>query len=101
MGGRDGLLLWVLGGAGVLFLYAAYTKQHPAAVLAKTLGTAPDASASDPLNHRDSTAPVPFEGQRPVVKSGNLYDANGNMVGVVPEQYAQTPGTYIPRVTYA
>jgi len=36
-----------------------------------------------------------------VVKSGNLYDANGNMVGVVPEQYAQTPGTYIPRVTYA
>jgi hypothetical protein len=101
MGGRDGLLLWVLGGAGVLFLYAAYTKQHPAAVLSKTLGTGADTSASNPLNQRESSAPVPFEGQRPVVRSGNLYDANGNMIGVVPKGYADNPGTYIPRTTYA
>jgi hypothetical protein len=35
------------------------------------------------------------------VRSGNLYDANGNMIGVVPKGYADNPGTYIPRTTYA
>lgn len=45
MDGRDGLLLWVLGGAGVLFVYAAYSKQHPGAVLAKTLNTGAPAAA--------------------------------------------------------
>jgi len=48
MDGRDGLLLWVLGGAGVLFLYAAYSKQHPGAVLAKTLNTGAPAQVTPP-----------------------------------------------------
>lgn len=99
MGGRDGLLLWVLGGAGVLFLYAAYTKQHPAAVLSKTLGTDAAATPAPVLGPPDPTTGTIMG--RPVVRSGNLYDANGNMVGVVPDAYAGAPGTYIPRSTYA
>lgn len=100
MSGRDGLLLWVLGGAGVLFLYAAYTKQHPAAVLSKTLGTAPEAAGNATAQQSPGTTPTLM---RPVVDTGNLYDANGNMVGVVPKAYGNTQNTYIPpaRMTYA
>lgn len=50
MNGQDGLILWVLGGAGTLFLYAAYTKQHPGTVLAKTLGTVDPAPKAAPLD---------------------------------------------------
>lgn len=57
MDGREGLLLWTLGGAGVLFLYAAYSKQHPGAVLAKTLGTPPPAPA--PATGSSAVGPMP------------------------------------------
>jgi hypothetical protein len=58
MDGRDGLLLWTLGGAGVLFLYAAYSKQHPGTVLAKTLNTGAPAAPPPVVFKPQQAAPV-------------------------------------------
>jgi hypothetical protein len=83
MDGRDGLLLWVLGGAGVLFLYAAYSKQHPGAVLAKTLNTgAPAARESAP------GGPVPKVPTAPAFQS--------RLAPTIPDPYAATPNLRIP-----
>jgi hypothetical protein len=38
MDGKNGLVLWILGGTGVLFLYSAYKAKSPQAVLLEHLG---------------------------------------------------------------
>lgn len=96
MDGKDGLILWTLGGAGVLFLYAAWSKKSPRAVLASTLGTpAPSAPQAAPV-------PAQYGQQLPISyttapQSGTQYvfDANGYMVDAVPDPYQNSPHTYI------
>lgn len=106
MDGKNGLILWVLGGAGILFLYSAYTKKSPQAVLASTLGgpLAPTAtqssgggSASPPVS-RESVdgGPVSFSTAPDSTGLNYLFDLNGNMAGVVPNAYQTSPNTYIP-----
>lgn len=103
MDGKDGLILWTLGGAGVLLLYSAYANKSPRTVLASTLGTAPAAAPSPAAG----VAPVPgdFSGgvsgsftTGPADSSGTSYffDADGNMAGVVPAPYQGSAATYIP-----
>jgi hypothetical protein len=58
MDGKNGLVLWVLGGTGVLFLYSAYKAKSPQEVLISHLGV------STSQGPRESTQPVPFTGQR-------------------------------------
>jgi hypothetical protein len=95
--GKNGLILWTLGGAGVLFLYSAYAKQSPQAVLTRTLGVAPATPATHPvlLEPRPSTLNPALA---PRVEGGTayLFDADGNMAGVVPDVYQGTPHLYIP-----
>ena len=105
MDGKDGLILWTLGGAGVLLLYSAYANKSPRTVLASTLGTpAPAATGAAP-----SSAPAPagagaFSGgvsgsfSTGTDSSGTnyLFDADGNMAGVVPAPYQGSAATYIP-----
>ena len=98
MDGKDGLILWTLGGAGVLFLYAAYSNKSPRTVLASTLGTATAAAA----------APVQAPAAGESGPSGNystgtdstgtnyLFDSDGIMAGVVPAPYQGSAATYIP-----
>lgn len=82
MDGRDGLLLWTLGGAGVLFLYAAYSKQHPGTVLAKTLNTGAPAAARE-------SAPGP-----PVPKVAPAFQTR--LTPATRDPYAATPLLKIP-----
>jgi hypothetical protein len=99
--GKDGLILWTLGGAGVLLLYAAYSNKSPRTVLAKTLGTVPAEAAPSPAPA--GTAPgdtsagsgAPATG-RDASGTAYLFDADGNMAGVVPAPYQNTPQLYIP-----
>jgi len=88
MNSRDGLLLWVLGGAGILFLYAAWSKQHPADVLGKTLGTkptAPDVPAG--------SAP-PVHGGPATVQPAAAFTSR--LPVPVPDAYATVPQLHIP-----
>lgn len=120
MDSQGGFIAWILGGAGVLFLYAAYSKQHPAAVLSKTLGAAavpaplPRESASGgPVpgsagTGRESADGGPIPGSRnapagTVTRGGLAYivDGAGNPVGVVPDPYQGSSKTYIPGTVYA
>lgn len=100
MDGKDGLILWTLGGAGVLFLYAAWAKKSPRAVLASTLGAPAPAPAP-----AAQPAPIPaqYGTQLPASYSTGshsgtayLYDSNGLLVDAVPDQYQNTAATYIP-----
>lgn len=104
MDGKDGLILWTLGGAGILFLYAAYTKKSPQAVLVATLGAPVPVPASPgnlngnagaaPNLQRDKMQPVDY-----TTGSGSipyLFDGNGNIAGIVPAAYASHPSTYVP-----
>lgn len=108
MDSQGGLVVWILGGAGVLFLYAAYSKQHPAAVLGKTLGTA--AGTSPAAAARDTANGGPVPGSKSpresadggpvgtVTRGGVSYivDGRGNPVGVVPAPYQGGSKAYIP-----
>lgn len=100
MDGKDGLILWTLGGAGVLLLYAAYANKSPRAVLASTLGT-PAAAAPSPAaagtSPGDTSAGSGATGTgRDSSGTAYLFDADGNMAGVIPAPYQSTPHLYIP-----
>lgn len=87
MESRDGLLLWVLGGAGILFLYSAWSKQHPAAVLGKTLGTATSTAP----------APTPAPGLAPgTITVPALPNFSSRLPAPVPNAYATAPQLHIP-----
>lgn len=110
MDGKNGLILWTLGGAGTLLLYSAYAKKSPAAVLSSTLGVAPAASpaAIQPRETADGGVVPGSLGARetadggPVPKAGYsggtayLFDSNGNMTGLVPAPYQGNALSYIP-----
>lgn len=95
MGARDGLLLWVLGGAGILFLYSAWSKQHPAAVLGKTLHTTPPAPAGGaPVHPLDPSAGIDIARSTPALPPGAGVEAYGHPGA--PGPYRDAPALYIP-----
>jgi hypothetical protein len=65
--GNNGLILWVLGGTGVLFIYAAYKNQTPQSVL---------------LNHLGQNVPnTPIAATSPAQRSGHSGLTPGATVG--------------------
>lgn len=48
MDGKNGLILWVLGGTGVLFMYSAYKARSPQDVLLTHLGAKGKTPAAAP-----------------------------------------------------
>lgn len=92
------LILWVSGFAGVLLIYSAYKGKHPLAVVQSSL----DAANAAPVKASKGAATAP-SGPTPTDHGPNsayavsyVYDANGNMIGGVPDVYSANPASYIP-----
>lgn len=97
MNTQNGLLLWVLGGAGVLFLYAAYKNQNPQTILLNHLqGTATGKTANPGagVEAQAKTAPAPA-GVSGGAFPGLYADKYGNPIGVIPAGYRGNPNLYI------
>lgn len=117
---KNGLVLWILAGAGVLFIYAAYKNQNPQTIIANHLqGTA----VSSPIsNFAGTTVPTVTDGSgkswdvangsgvpgitgSPPIPGGTssggymlgsiVRDTNGNPLGMIPAGYAGNPNLYI------
>ena len=101
MDGKNGMILWVLGGAGILFLYSAYKAKSPQEVLRNSLNGATGPQTATPIQEfpgtRNTSVPVNYQIVPDITGSQNVYQ-NGQMVGQVPDSYAGSPGTYIPSV---
>lgn len=109
MSNENGLMLWVLGGSGVVLIYAAYKGASPLSVIQNHIS----GSGTKPLTLADTVTTNPGQGTIPVAPdqtyggqysanqtadaSGTqyVYDSNGNVVGTVPKAYAGSPGTYM------
>lgn len=97
MKNQNGIILWVLGGTGVLFIVAAYRNKNPQALLADHLkGTTTNA----PIASGGSgtvTAPAPSTPSSPSVdvNSGLYHDTDGNPIGVIPASYKENPALFI------
>lgn len=117
MAGRDGLILWVLGGAGTLFIYAAYKNETPQSVLMSHIGGSktplipispspkPDASNSPPGDGFSLDRSVHSLDNGTKLNSGlatgssgtiNAYDPiTGLALGPIPSIYQHSPNTFI------
>lgn len=59
MDGKNGLILWILGGTGVLFLYSAYKAKSPQEVLLTHLGAASKTPVVKPSSGNAGPAILP------------------------------------------
>jgi hypothetical protein len=94
---QNGVVLWVLGGTGVLFLYAAYRNKNPQAILVDHLkGTTTSSPISGSGTVTPSSGSVPSTAAPSVDADTGLYkDANGNPIGVIPAVYKDNPALFI------
>lgn len=84
---KNGLLLWVVAGAGVLFLYSAVTNTTPQSVLASQLGKA----GRVPI----STGTLPATETETVTAKG--YNVNGELVAEgIGKEYVANRAKYDP-----
>ena len=119
---KDGLILWLLAGAGVVLIYAAYKNIQPQTLLGNYLSGSKDEtkissyapSAIPNITTEDGKTydtapggkdgyittdpPVPGTPPNPNNPLALYYDANGNPVGVVPTIYQKNPGLFISGV---
>lgn len=105
---QNGLVLWVLGGAGVTLLYAAYKGKSPLTVLTNHVagGGATPAPVPPPATPAPSASTQPASGYSingtsyTVGQDANgqqyVYDQNGSPVATLPTTYATHPASYIP-----
>lgn len=110
MASPNGLVLWVLGGTGIILLYSAYKGQNPLTTVQNSLASEPTSApnAHDTTNttvagteRYGSTVYDPAAaGSYSIVSDVNgmsyVYDADGTMMGAVPAAYAGNPHSYIP-----
>jgi hypothetical protein len=97
MKNQNGIILWVLGGTGVLFIVAAYKNKNPQALLADHLrGT----TTSAPISGSGATVAAPAS--TPSVPStttdsstGLYYGGDGNVLGTIPAVYQNNPALFI------
>lgn len=114
-------LVWVAGGAGVLLIYSAYKGRNPVDTLRSYLGgsAAPTgttsgagvtsstgrSTASSQLGAAPATdtsvgaPPSDVTGASVLSDSlggSHVYDANGLIIGNLPDAYNNSPGTFIP-----
>jgi hypothetical protein len=107
MNSRDGLILWTLGAAGTLLVYAAYKNTSPASILAHyvtpdtptaTLGTK-TANATQADTGYSAYPPARNEGEYTARDSSGiayLYNAQGYQLARVPSAYQTNPASWIP-----
>lgn len=107
MDANDGMILWVLGGAGTVLLYAAYKGTSPLAVLtdhikgasspAQTAVPQPGSSAGlDATSPAYDASGVPYSIHQDSTGTQYVYNGDGSPIGTLPSTYGHTPGTYIP-----
>jgi len=95
MDGKNGLILWILGGAGVLFMYSAYKAKSPKDVLVSVIDGTSTAEPAKPKAGLDAKGSS-YEILPDITGNNLLYDDNGMQVGLIPNSYQQYPGTFIP-----
>lgn len=110
MSGANAVVLWVLGGAGTLLLYSAVKNQSPQKTLLNSINVNTNSAAASPVYQspggvmKPVASTIPGDGaatqqgywQGPdKYGSQNLYSGSGQLIGVVPPNYSQSPGTYI------
>jgi hypothetical protein len=90
---QNGIILWVLGGTGVLFIVAAYRNKNPQALLADHLkGTTTNA----PISGSGTTPTVPANSAPSYSAETGLYnDSFGNPLGTIPAVYKDNPALFI------
>lgn len=93
MNNQNGIILWVLGGTGVLFVVAAFKNKNPQALLADHLrGTTTAAPISG--SGGNSTASADSTGSVDA-STGLYYSADGNVQGTIPAVYQNNPALFI------
>lgn len=123
MPNKDGLLLWLLAGAGVVLIYSAYKNVQPQELLGDYLsgsksekkkissyapsvipnittedGKTYDTAPGGKDGYITTDPPVPGVPSNPNNPLALYYDANGNPVGVVPPIYQKAPSMFISGV---
>lgn len=97
-----GIILWVAGFSGVLLIYSAYKNRHPLEVISSTIGATASSGAASV--QPDSTASVTTQTASDTLltasSDGYVYDANGNVVGDIPNVYSKNPQSYVPSATH-
>lgn len=99
LGSKDGVILWVLGAAGVLFIYSAYKNQTPQTTLGHYFSPA---SVVQPIVSTTKTSFVTpaNSGGYQVHADPNgvnyLYDSSGSQLGKIPSTYQNSPNSFIP-----
>lgn len=110
----NAIVLWVLGGAGVVLIYSAYKNVPATDVISGKLfqanattapvgyGTSvsggPDKLVSAiPPNNQSQSDTGYWQGNNGTGANGQpyIYDANGFITGTLPKQYNGSPATYI------
>lgn len=116
MNSKDGIILWTLGAAGTLLIYAAIKNTSPASILAHY---ATPATPQTPLAGNNVTAntaatnaginPTPVAGNNITSNTAQnnyigrdssgtafLYNAQGYQIAQVPAAYQANPASWIP-----
>lgn len=121
MNQKNGLILWILGGAGIFLIYAAYKNIRPNTLLSNYIS---GGTASAPISNYtlpghnssgqsvpDGTPPGKYDngyiytdpplpgkpsgGTHYDATAGFIVDSSGNPIGVVPPAYKANPSLYI------
>jgi hypothetical protein len=103
--GTNGLIIWLLGGAGTFLLYSSISNQKPQDVLGKYLGsptknptpisswTDPNAPAGTPGSNSHIEAPGPL-GSTGGLDNSASYDSNG-LSSPLPAAYINNPNNLV------
>lgn len=87
MNSNDGMVMWLLGGAGVFLLYSAYKNQQPQALLASHINGTP---ANAPISNYTATQVPTITG--PDGKTHNTAPGDGGYITTEPPSSRLIPG---------
>lgn len=113
MDSPEGLILWILAGAGITLLYAAYKGKSPLAVVTEHVSGTATPNVGTPaglaggndvggggLDKYRATSydshGMPYSVGIDDTGTQYVYDGNGSPISVLPANYSTTPSTYIP-----
>jgi hypothetical protein len=88
---NDGMVMWLLGGAGVFLLYSAYKNQQPQALLASHINGTP---ADAPISNYTATTVPTITG--PDGKTWNTAPGDGGYITTDPPTPEQPYGSQTP-----
>lgn len=105
----NAIVLWTLGGAGVVLLYAAVKDVPATKVLTGEMfhanavaspagngvpGTGPT-NKMNPVSYSSDGSTGSWKGTDPSSGENFIYNGSGAVIGTVPGVYSKSPGTYI------